>query len=575
MSISKQTINKIRDAIDIVDLIKEYVPSLKKSGKDFAGFCPFHSEKSPSFYVSPSKNMFFCFGCKQGGDVFKFLMLIEKLVYTEAVRLLGQKANIKVEFEDEEKVQQRQQVLAVLSDAADFYHKYLLDSSSSSRARQFLAQRGVKPQTLLKFKIGYAPDGNKVCEKALSKYSSEILVKSGVVATSGGNAPYDFMRDRLVFPIYDFTGNVIAFGGRSLKETGAPLYLNTPDSPVYSKSKSLFGFFQARESILKSKKPVLLEGYFDVIICHQEGIANAIAPLGTSLTTEHINFIKRYTDSLTLVFDADESGRQASLRAAELCLSQELNCSIATLPEGFDPDEYILKNGAGSFVSLMDSGVNAVVFKSDVVSAKYNVNKPEEKSKAVKEVLETISKISDKIIRQEMLRYVSQRFGVDETIVTGELVKLFTRGQRLPSDVSDTGGYGIVRNVEEDIICLCVKHPKLLKFVSDDVFEDERCLTVLPYIRKLSDVSKIPAVVDSIDPALQEWFTGIVFEQRQYDSPEDMLDAYLKDLNSLRQREKRKRLESQVLPMLDGKIPYDDAKIKEYQELTKLLKGSG
>jgi DNA primase len=575
MAIARETIGKIREAVDIVEVVKEHVPLLKKSGKDFAGLCPFHSEKAPSFYVSPSKNMFYCFGCKQGGDVFKFLMLAEKLTYVEAVRKLGEKAGVKVEFEDDGKTQERRAMLEALTDASAFYHKYLLESDQAQKARTYLAQRGVKPAALEKFRIGYAPDGNKLLQAVSNKYDREFLIRCGLAGVSENGSYYDFMRDRIVFPIFDFTGNVMAFGGRTMRDGAGPLYLNTPDSPVYSKSRSLFGIFQAKGAMSESNSAVVFEGYFDVVVCHQEGIVNAVAPLGTSLTEEHVRTIKRFAQTAALVFDADDSGRQAAVRAGELCLSNELDCKVVSLPQGMDPDEFVLANGAEALKAMVDSGTDAVAFRSDMASRKYDVSKPEGKTKAVREVLETVSKISDAILRYEMLKYVCQRFSVDEAASAGELRKLVSGKGRDTMESGDTSAAFRIRSVEEEIVRLCVAYPEYSGLIPRDMFEDERCTAVLPHLDSLASGKKLSEIIDTLDSGISEWLTGLAFEKRgDYKAPEETLDALLRDLNSRRQEERRRRLEAQVIPMLDGKAPYDHSKVKEYQDLTKLLKGT-
>ncbi len=577
--IDRETISRIRDSVDIVEVVKSYLHDLKPAGKDFKALCPFHSEKTPSFYVSPSKNIFHCFGCKAGGDVFKFVMLIENISYPSAVKKLASRVGIEIQETDEEVSTDRKKILEILNDASKFYNKSLLNSEEGLLARKYLIEkRGINLNTIEKFCLGYAPKNNRIFEESKKKYSVELLFKTGLLGISDKDKkPYDFLRNRVVFPIYDLIGNVIAFGGRTLEENVQPPYLNTPDTSVYSKSRSLYGLFQAKNALAKTKKVIVLEGYIDVLINHQFGFENAVAPLGTAITTEQIRTLSRFVEKIIFIFDSDESGKNAALRAGELCLEQGVHCSICSLPEGIDPDEYILSYGKEKFESLINSGINPVEFKMKILSSKIDISKPENKSKFIKEMLDIIVKIKDYIFRQEMIKYLSEKVKIPESIIASEISKIVNKNikiQKIDESFLDSLNVSI-RSLEEELICLCLHHPELIKYVRQDLFTDERCVYIFPFLTKMVNENlPLVKILDFLDDSISSWFIQLAFEERYYEAPEETFDSLLKDLNLQRQEIRRKELEREVIPMWEGKIPHDIRKIEEYQELTKLLKGS-
>ncbi|MBU0951365.1 MAG: DNA primase [Elusimicrobia bacterium] len=576
--IPKETIDNLRDSVNIVELINEYIPNLRRVGKDYTALCPFHSEKAPSFYISPSKNIFHCFGCKAGGDVFKFVMLYDNISYPEAIKKLASRAGIIIKEIDEEIPADKKDVLEILSATVKFYHKYLLESEKASFARSYLEKRGINKDTIERFQLGYAPEGNDFLNQSRKKYSQELLQKSGLIAVSERNGkPYDFMRDRIVFPIYDFSGNPIAFGGRTLKKDVQPLYLNTPDSMLYSKSRSLYGLFQAKSGISKTKKVIILEGYMDVLMCHQYGLDNAVAPLGTSLTADQLKFIKRFIEMALLIFDSDDSGREAAVRAGELCLENDIFCKIVSLPEKMDPDEYLIHNGREAFDKLVLTGVNPVEFKAYLFTLKNDISTPENKSKFIKNALETIAKVKDQVFRHEMIKFISQKLEIDESLIISELRKVSFKKKIGFQDKSanPTAVVSTIRSLEEEIICLCVQNPELIKMVNLEIFNDERCSHIFPLLNQLNKGVPFAALADTLDEDAAKWFMQLAFETGKHNSPKQQMETLLRDINAQQNEKRRKELEKEVIPMLDGKIKSDPVKIEEWTKLGTILKGSG
>ena len=575
MSIAKETIEHIREKLDIVSVVSEYLPNLKKVGKNFTALCPFHSEKSPSFYVSPQKNMFYCFGCKSGGDIFKFVMQIENIPYPEAIKKLAKKLGIDVKETDAEVSGERKVLLDILNHASVFYHKYLVESKDGKIAREYLKTRGVNKDSIEKFVIGYAPESNKLFESAKKKYDPNLIIKSGLVGVSEKNRTlYDNLRGRVVFPVFNLQGDVIAFGGRALDSRKEPVYLNTPDTVMYNKSKSLYGLYQARHSLNKSGEAIILEGYFDVLMLHQNGIENAVAPLGTALTQEHLRQLKRFVETLVLVFDSDRAGQQAAIRSGDLCFDSDMNSRIVSLPEEVDPDEFVLKHGKDKFMELVDSGVNPVEFKTMMSLSQHDINKPEEKSKVVRNVLETIIKIRNPIIKHEMIKFLSSRTNIREEIIVSEMRRAYGF-KKIDADESPLDNMSVkLRSIEEEIIWLCLQEPKLCEKVSVNLFSDERCIHSFPVIKQLIKGGELVSIIDNLDKDIADWLIQLSFEQRKCTSFEEIFEKLMRDLKLRRQEEKRKKLELEIIPMLEGRLERNPEKIREFEELKKLLKGT-
>jgi len=352
---SPETITAVEQASDIVSLILEYIP-LKRAGKDFKALCPFHNEKTPSFYVSPSKQIYKCFGCGEGGNCFGWVMAMEKVSFVEAVEILAERAGVKIEKSrggGETSGVDKERLLGACEWAAAEYEKYLWDDPRGAPAREYLAGRGLDEEVARKFRLGLAPSARDTLVRALgrrSRSAEEIMERAGLVGRGGGGELYDRFRGRLMFPICDARGRVIAFGGRTLGEDG-PKYLNSPETPLFNKGISLYGVHLAKQAALKSREIFVMEGYTDVLAAFQNGVENAVATLGTALTAGHARFLRRYADAVYLVYDADFAGEKASDRGRDIFLEEEVDAHILSLPEGFDPCDYLLERGGESLNS--------------------------------------------------------------------------------------------------------------------------------------------------------------------------------------------------------------------------------
>lgn len=422
-------IQEVKERIDIVQAISEYV-SLKRSGRNFTALCPFHKETSPSFYVSPERQIWHCFGCDRGGDVFAFLMEKEGLSFGEALRILAQKAGVELSRGYSAGQQEkRERLLRINLLASEFYHHLLVRHKVGQRARVYLENRGISQTSVKDFNLGYAPKSWEATGKFLlsKKFSLEELYASGLIirrekVQHGRSEWYDRFRGRIMFPIYDFLGRTLGFTARTLEQE-EPKYLNSPDSLVFSKGKLLYGLNLAKDAIREKDYLVLVEGSMDVISLHQRGIMNCSAPLGTGFTPEHAKLIKRFTSNVMLVFDNDEAGRQATFRAIEILVASALQVKVASIKEAQDPDELARKNPA----LLKDILRNAQPYLEYLFSEgrrQFNLSSERGKQRLAQFVLPVVDVVQDAIVREAHVKRIAEELQVSERSVWEELEKI-------------------------------------------------------------------------------------------------------------------------------------------------------
>lgn len=436
--ISPQSIQQVLARIDILDIVGGFV-RLKKRGANYLGLCPFHNEKTPSFTVSPTKEIFKCFGCGKSGNSISFIMEHEKLSYVEAIRWLAAKYNIELEetqASPEQKLQQQasESLVIVNQFAQEFYANNLFETEEGQAAGlSYLMERGFSEEIIRKFGLGYAgTQKDALAKKAVSlQYNQEILQKAGLVVNRYEQL-VDNYRDRIIFPVHNNSGKVIGFGARLIKSNDkAPKYINTPENEVYIKSKILYGTYFARHAIDKADECLLVEGYTDVISLHQAGIENVVASGGTSLTQDQLRLIKKYTKNLTIIYDGDAAGIKAALRGLDMALEESLNVKLVLIPDKEDPDSYVQKLGANQFRNfVLHNKKDFILFQLEV-SMKEAGEDANKKSEVVNQVAETISKIDkteDFTKQQDYIRQCAQILHIDETGFTS-LVNKFIRNR--------------------------------------------------------------------------------------------------------------------------------------------------
>jgi DNA primase len=427
--ISPNTIQQITNRVDIIDVVGEFV-KLKKRGTNYLGLCPFHNEKTPSFTVSPAKEIFKCFGCGKSGNTIGFVMEHEKLSYVEALRWLAARYNIEVEetevsAEQKQLIQVADSLYAINHFAQKFFTEQLFETEEGNTiALSYLKERGFREEVLKKFQVGYNPDSRDSLTRALlaNQFNKELLPKSGLVSLRNNDELVDNYRGRIIFPIHGITGKIIGFGARVIgKSDRGPKYINTPENEVYSKSKILYGSYFARMAIDKADECLLVEGYTDVVSLHQAGIENVVASGGTSLTTDQLRLIRKYTNNLTIIYDGDSAGVKAALRGLDMALEESLNVRLVLIPDNEDPDSYVNKVGAKAFYEFVAaSKKDFIIFQLEVM-LKEAGNDVSRKSEVVNQVAETLSKISkaeDFTKQQDYIRQCSSILKIDETGLT-------------------------------------------------------------------------------------------------------------------------------------------------------------
>lgn len=445
MYISDGTIQEIKDRIDIVDVVMDFVP-LKKTGSNYKALSPFTDEKTPSFYVSPAKQIFKDFSSGKGGDAISFVMEMEGIGYLDALKYLAKKYGIEIKEEEptgEEilKQSERESLLIVLNFANQYFMKNLWGTDEGrSVGLSYFLERGLTEETIKKFELGYASDKWDGLIKAAGEknFKQEFLKKAGLVLDKD-NKTYDRFRGRVIFPIHNLTGKAVAFGARIMKDApNQPKYINSPETDVYHKSAILYGLFQSRQSIRHHDNCYLVEGYTDVISLHQAGVENVVASSGTSLTHEQIKLIKRFSENVTVLFDGDEAGIKASLRGIDMILESGLNVKALVFPDGEDPDSYSRRIGPKEFREyLKDNRKDFIAFKVELLN-KGADRDPVRKAETIREIVLSISKIPDPIKRQVYLRETSLQLEIDEQILINELNKIIIRERQQKWKLTDT-----------------------------------------------------------------------------------------------------------------------------------------
>jgi len=430
-ALREDLIEEIKTRIDIVDLISEYVP-LKRRGQNYVGLCPFHTEKTPSFTVSPSKQLFYCFGCGVGGDAFTFLMKREGLSFNEALTRLAGRAGINLDEREGAGTlklrREKERLYQIGALAARFYHLILLRHPSAAKAREYLRYRGVTPEAVKEFELGYAPDSSRALVDYLKRHGfhPREIALAGLASSRGPEGSFDRFRRRLMFPVKDASGRVIGFGGRSL-DNSEPKYLNTPETPLFRKGHHLYGLHLAASGIRRQGRAVVVEGYLDTISAWQHGIDNVVATLGTSLTLEQARELKRYTDEVVIAYDADAAGKAAALRVLGTLAEMGLRVRVLPLPEGKDPDEFLQNHGGPAFQKLIEEAPSWLVYIIEDTIRFHNLADPSECVKAIQKVIPYLAKVEDAVELDNYVRILSRRTGQLENAIYEEIRKFRNR----------------------------------------------------------------------------------------------------------------------------------------------------
>lgn len=494
--IPEDIINEIKYRNDIETAISQYV-NLKRRGKNLVGLCPFHSEKTPSFTVYPENGSFYCFGCGVGGDVFTFTGLIENLDYIESVKLLAERSGITLPQDGYDDSMQRlkKRIYDINRDTARFFHAFLM-SPGGKWALDYLTGRGLTLKTIKHFGLGAAPDSwdsliHHLKEKG---YTESDMLAANVIGKSQRGSLYDRFRKRVMFPIINIRGNIVAFSGRAMpgEDKQAGKYVNTADTPVYKKSENLFGINFAKN--VCSERVILVEGNMDVISLHQAGFENTVAPLGTAFTTEQANLLSRYTKEIVLMLDADAAGQKAVRRASELLENTGLSVRVVVVPDGKDPDEYIKKNGKERFAALLEGAVSDMEYKLLTAAKDINLDNEDGRLKYLAAAAEIIAASDDIMTRDIYIGRLSEKYGVSRTALNARIEELRKRNrrQKQKKEISDIIRPKYTKDdinperrksvkgtaAEETLIAVLLKNPDFYKIAAEKL-PPEKMLTSL------------------------------------------------------------------------------------------------
>ncbi|RMF65877.1 MAG: DNA primase [Calditrichaeota bacterium] len=497
-------------ATDILDLVSGYL-TLKKRGQNYFGLCPFHQEKTPSFSVNPEKQIFYCFGCQTGGNVFAFLMQYEGVSFPEAVKMLAQRAGIPLEFEEVDPAHTREvEALYSVNEFAARFYAHTLWSETGKAARDYLASRGLSDDDLRDYGLGYAASGWDHLVKRAQEEQVELslLEKAGLVVKREAGGTYDRFRDRIIFPIYNLSGKVVAFGGRRLHDDqDTPKYINSPETAIYEKGKHLYGLYHGRDEVRKLDRAIFVEGYMDLLslVCH--GVRNVAATLGTALTTGQAHLIRRYTKNVVLMYDSDSAGSAATLRGADVLLAAGLAVSVAELPAGHDPDSFVREHGTAAVRELVAEAKNLFDYRLQQVAEL----PPQARTQGIRSLLQSLAKVPDRIDRSLLLARISQVLEINEKTLWDELESIIRQTRRRPARQSAVGrrlqgltalaGRSRIEQAVEDLVRILLHHWDVAETVFTDLPEsvkDASKWPILAYLRNCFTSGGTPRETDLV-----------------------------------------------------------------------------
>lgn len=566
--IPEEIISQVVDRCDIVEAVSSYIP-LKRVGRNFKACCPFHNEKTPSFIVNPDKQIFHCFGCGAGGNVVSFIMKQEHMEFPEAVRFLAQRVNVLIPSADTSEphtANVRQAILRVNALAVNFFHKILLSDQSlaTKKALDYLRRREVGQETIHKFQMGLAPDR---WDALLAYLKNEgiplsLMEKAGlIIPREGGRGYYDRFRNRIMFPIFDTRAHCRAFGARALEDLGAEgqgaKYLNSPETIIYTKGHHLYGFHLSRQAIAEGDSVVIVEGYMDCLIPYQAGVCNVVASLGTALTVEQIRLLRRYTHNVVMLFDMDPAGEAAMMRSLDILLEEGMEVKVATLEAGEDPDSFVCRYGAKAFRERIANAQKLFDYKLTILSKRFDKESAEGKAKIAGEMLPTVYRYKNELIKAEYIKRLAQILDVPEQILIQEYNKVGqTLSQRLSARIRGqaAGNQARARTVERSLLKLILEKediiPKARGEVTPSDFRDAQIRSVLTKIfalfeqgRKI-DAGSLISSFEDLD--IQQMLSGLVAEEEIHGNWEKMYDDCIGRIKHDRLKWQRQQLLQQI-----------------------------
>jgi DNA primase len=530
-------IDEVKQKTDIVEVVGQYV-SLTKSGRNFRGLCPFHSEKHPSFFVYPEQGSWHCFGaCATGGDVFSFIMKKENIDFGEALRQLAEKAGVSLPTRPEPgaKREEKERLYQINEAAAQYFHDLLLNSPAGEKARNYVAGRGLSADTVARFNLGFSLNSWEALKQHLTDigYATEELSTAGLIKEGEGGKLYDYFRNRLMFPICDLKGKVTGFGARALDDS-MPKYLNSPQTPVFSKSHTLYGINLAAPAIREKDTTVITEGYMDVITAHQNGFANVIASMGTAVTEPQINTLKRLSKNIVLALDADEAGEEAMLRCVGYENTLNAEVKVITLPKGKDPDDVIREDPAG-WQQLLDKALPVIDYTFDMITTGLDMTRARDKTLATDRLLPIIAEIKNPIRQAHYLQKLARLVNVDERRLEAELARLKPAPSRYRGKEPTAKAAGqtprptLSSPVEEYCLALLLQYPELKRYQQQPApehFENSENREIFTGWRQADD---LPALKAKLDPTLWEHLDYLLDYLKKKEVPTNQIEQRYAD----------------------------------------------
>ena len=587
--IPDDVIGQVIDRTDIAELIASYIP-LKKAGRNFKALCPFHHEKTPSFVVTPDKQIFHCFGCGVGGNALSFVMKHERMEFVEAVKLLAAKAGIVIPEDrpvDKAKEDLRQAVARANTIAVEYFHENLLSGKEAEvkAAREYLKGRKIGPECAKQFSLGYAYDSWDGLTNILRKkgLSDAFIEKSGLaVRKEGKSTIYDRFRGRVIFPIFDQRGRPVAFGARALKKEDKAKYINSSETPLYVKGQHLYGFNWAKEAVTAEDSVIIVEGYLDFLRPFHAGVHNVVASLGTALTQDQIRLIRRYTKNVVMLFDMDTAGQMATLRSLDLLLEEDMNVRVATLAQDEDPDSFILKYGVALFRKSIEEAQGLFDFKLKRLMAQHNVKTIEGRGKICQEIIPTIDKIPSEVVRDGYTRELAARLNVKEEIILKERQRILGKIPARSGSVqenSQRAGKKAVHTDEQCLLKLMLLDPKWVAAARETLLPQElKDRTVRLIIEKAYELLSTGKEVDAAslvtcfdDEGMRSFVTASAQEDGTVKGDrERIFKDCLGRIRSSRQKTERQRVLEEIQ---SAEKAGDSEKVRQFQnEFNTLIK---
>jgi len=577
-------VEELKHQADIVVVIQDYV-QLKKTGATYKGLCPFHGEKTPSFHVNRDRGFFHCFGCGAGGDVIKFLELHDKVSFVDAVKLLAQRFGISLPEPEQATDEQRastaeREGLLKIHEVAAAWFRQQLASPAGARIRQQLDDRRITPTTAEALGLGFAPAGRDSLKQALTKagFSAALQLRAGLVVQREDGTTVDRFRNRLMIPIARDTGSVIAFGGRSVDEGQQPKYLNSPETPIYSKGRTLYGLNLSKAAIRQGGFAVLVEGYFDFAQVYQSGFQAVVASCGTALTPQQGQYLRRFCGKVILSFDPDAAGQGAAAKSCEMLVTEGFEVNVVTLPEGGDPDTFVRRQGGQAYLAELKRSTPYLEYLLSETARRHDLNVPEERARFVDEALPIVNRIPDRTRQELFVKEVAARAGVSEAAVWPRITKVVTQRSAGPSS-SQLPALGQVTKAEKALIWWLVHRPdevgQALAALTNDDLRGFSARSVLDLARQLNEDREFsPSMLfERLSTADAQLVTGVAAEP---EPPALDLDWCVREIRRGRYERERAEIQRAIAQLQrsgDGHNPEMDRLLALNGDLGRLIQG--